>query len=174
MHSGRVIIYPCVITLKSRCWNICAQADRRERPLKDCLKHTLPRKWRYGTERRIRDRREIKRWDMRWGGRGVNTRSSSFKRDGLMSSQIQWLISRLMEKVKEKFRERARVCCQKPITRNSMDMHQTLCDLTHFTDLNNRILSVIIKTFGQGGAGTLVYQMHLFLNVFNCVLWHTY
>lgn len=60
MHSGRVIIYPYVITLKSRCWNICTQADGREKPLKDCLKQTLPRKW------RDREKRQIGARNMKW------------------------------------------------------------------------------------------------------------
>ena len=45
--------------------------------------------------RREERRKRSKKSEMkRWGGIKVDTRSSSFKRDGLMSSQIQWLISR--------------------------------------------------------------------------------
>lgn len=49
MHSGRLIIYPYVITLKSRCWNLYSGWWK---PPKDCLKHAL-RKWRDGAERQI-------------------------------------------------------------------------------------------------------------------------
>lgn len=56
----------------------------------------------------------------RWEGIKVDTRSSSFKRDGLMSSQIQWLISRRWQRV-EVERSRGAVCAQCELLRSNSD-----------------------------------------------------
>lgn len=149
MHSGRVIVYPCVITLKSRCWNICTQADGREKPPKDCLRRTLPGKWRAGEERRIRggEKSEMKRWE----GIKVDTRSSRFKRDGLMSSQIQWLISRQWWRVEWRSGER-RVCtllkCSQIVILNCVEMSHIIglrmtCAVSGVTDCQSRISELI-------------------------------
>lgn len=77
MHSGRVIIYPYVITLKSRCRNILRAGWRK--PPEGCLERSL-RKWR-GEEQR---RSKMKRWGgdgregMVTGGGKANVRSSFF------------------------------------------------------------------------------------------------
>lgn len=68
MHSGRVIIYPYVITLKSRCWNILSAGWRK--PPEGCLERSA-RKWR-GEEQR---RRKMGRWGGGGGGSGAGRQS---------------------------------------------------------------------------------------------------
>lgn len=158
MHSGRVIIYPYVITLKSRCWNVCTQADWRE---KDCLKHKVPRKWRYGGKRQIGERhvkwRDEKGEKSQYKVKQFLKRWSNEQSDTMINQQT------LMETGVEKFKKKLRTDFL-----NCVEMWQGEDDLCYFTyqkSINQNVLEAL-KTLKHCSTGIhwehVLHKLYLF------------
>lgn len=130
-------------------------------------------------------------WNEEMRGKKVNTRSSSFKGDGLMSSQIQWLISRQWWRVEWRSTEEECVylctLCELNFSQivflfaSGWFWHLMYCRLSitqQWAKLILNILSIIIKTLECCLTGVeweyLLPKVCMFLNVCNSAQWRTY